>query len=589
MNPALLAAPLMLSADRITVDAAQTTGAGAVVVTLDDQVAEAVSFSLDVSTGMLTLVDGQWHREDGVLSFEQATIALGDLSGVLFEARFTGEHMVAEGEVLRVVDASTLQGDGVVVTVCGCETPTWDITARRVTVEVDEVARFVGGWIRVCERPLLPLPVGVVPLAERRTGFLLPEPGYNQYGVVFNAPFFWTLGPHADVTIAPEWRQYRGIRAMTAGRYAIAPQQGGEVDVAVGNDQQEDALRWAGNWQHGWQGWGMRTAADVHLQSDAEYRADYGTSFLARSTPFMESRLLVEGGPLQLQSDLFQPSQPTLQQLLGMAVVKPHSVGPVLVVPQARLDVFAQGQQPWQLSEEQLRGSGQLRVHTGHRNQWGRVLLNGEASASQWSDSERWAQGWMEGQARVSLWGDVGTWRHLAEVGVLAATGAATAQVSYRVPDERPPPLTGVGPVVVSQWLHAGGVPLSGTLQVPWTAEGWQPQGVARMRINGWQGRTQLSMAQQVVETGSSQHGHMASVAVARQAEIVQVGWQGALRFRGVTLGWHHLQKVADAQLLSTGPTLRILSPCDCLDVSARAAWSVDRQVPDVSVQVRID
>ena len=41
-------------------------------------------------------------------------------------------------------------------------------------------------------------------------------------------------------------------------------------------------------------------------------------------------------------------------------------------------------------------------------------------------------------------------------------------------------------------------------------------------------------------------------------------------------------------QALSFGPTLGYRSPCDCLDIQAAASWSVDRDLPDVGLQLRI-
>ena len=51
-------------------------------------------------------------------------------------------------------------------------------------------------------------------------------------------------------------------------------------------------------------------------------------------------------------------------------------------------------------------------------------------------------------------------------------------------------------------------------------------------------------------------------------------------------MGWRHLASLE--QTLSTGPTLGYRSPCDCLDISASAAFTADRALPDLGLQLRV-
>ena len=589
MTPALLAAvPAIVSADHISIEAPIAAGEGNVRIDLDGQHAEAAAFTLDLDTGDLTLTDGRWIRDDGTLSFQHAALDLGDLSGVLVEARFDGERFIASGDTLTLVDEDTLRGADLTVTVCGCAVPTWDVTARRVTVELDEVARFTGGWIRVCERPIVPVPLGMVPLAERRTGFLVPDLGYNQDGVIAAAPVFFVLGDSADLTVAPEWRQARGLRGIAEGRYALLPGQGGTASVALGPDAQTETLRWAGSWQHGWQPGILRTAVDARLQSDDAYLADYGATFLSRATPFMESRALVAAGPVRLDTDLFQTGAETTQRLVGAAAVGTVPVGPLAVTPHLQMDVFATGADPWDVSAPTPRVRSGARLDAGLQRSALRLQLRGDTEGVSWAGASPWAWGQLEGQARVPLWGDVGPWRHLAEVGVTTLLGGSTGAAEVRSPDEVLPVPWGVGPVVTSRWLAAGGVPISATARVPWTPDGWLPLGTLRAQAGQWSSRVQLESVLQHAELGWGGEGVQLSAAASRGDDILQAGGRAAVRWRSVTVGWRHLQDIEGARMLSTGPELRYVSPCDCLDVTARAAWSVDRAAPDVSLQVRV-
>lgn len=583
-----LPAPAVVSADHIEIAAPIAEGSGSVSIELDAARAEAATFWLDMETGALVLTDGRWSRGDGELTFSRAELDLGDMSGVLVEARFTGAQFIAEGATLRVIDGDTLRGESLTVTICDCAVPTWDVTARRVQVELDDVARFTGGWIRVCERPVLPVPAGIVPLADRRSGLLLPGLAYNQDGVNASQPVFLTLGPSADLTLTPEWRQARGVRGLAEGRYALLPGQGGALSAAVGHDTSLDALRWAGSWRHGWQPGAVRTAVDARMQSDAAYLTDYGASFLTRATPFMESRALVAAGPVRLGTDLFQHDAPTQQQVTGLAAVGTVPVGPLAVTPRAQVDIFGTGTDPWSVTDLTPRVRSGARVDWGH--QWSALRLGfrGTADGYLWAGEAPWGTATATLDARVPLWGDLGRWRHLADVGVVSMVGGVTDAAEIRAPDEALPVSWGVGPAATSRWVTAGGVPLSASLMAPWTDEGWLPLGLLRAQSGPWGGRLQLEPQLQHGEFSWSNAGNSLSAAVSRGEDILQVGGGAAARWKTVTVGWRHLHDLVDAEMLSTGPELRYVSPCDCLDVSARASWSVDRLAPDISIQVEL-
>jgi hypothetical protein len=132
-------------------------------------------------------------------------------------------------------------------------------------------------------------------------------------------------------------------------------------------------------------------------------------------------------------------------------------------------------------------------------------------------------------------------------------------------------------------------VPISASATVPWTDSGWDPLGTLRAQAGAWSGRLQVQSDLQHLEAAWRGGGSSASTVLSRGTGILQLGGQGGLRWRALTVGWRHLHDLVDAEVLSTGPTLRYVSPCDCLDITARAAWSADRLVPDLGLQVSIE
>jgi lipopolysaccharide assembly outer membrane protein LptD (OstA) len=181
--------------------------------------------------------------------------------------------------------------------------PRQEISARHVTVHLDRTATFVGGVIHVCGVPLLPIPVGRLALVDRKSGLLVPRIGAVEDGFLVAAPYYLTLGPSADVTVAPELRTERGVRALGELRYALAPDEGGTVSGFYGHDEIEDRWRSAVGIEHGWAPGPVRTGLRGEWVSDTDVLADYSDNYLARSTPWTEVLGTVGVGPFRVETD----------------------------------------------------------------------------------------------------------------------------------------------------------------------------------------------------------------------------------------------------------------------------------------------
>ena len=582
--------PAVISADLISAEQGIAAGTGSVQISLGDQRAEGQRFVLDIEAGSLVLEEGVWFRDEGVLSFSRAEIDLGDLSGVVLQARYTGEAFTAAGSQLTFI-GEHLTGEDVTVSVCGCleGTPqTWDVTARTVSVELDEVARFTGGWIRVCERRVLPVPFGLVVLAERRTGFLPPELGYGADGLQIAAPIFLASGDHADLTLTPSWRAERGLRGVGEGRLSLAEGEGSRLRGALGFDTLTQTWRGASDLEHAWTPGPIRTGIDAQYWSDLSYQADYGGDFLTRAAPWTESLGVVGLPGIRLESDTFQYTETTVQRPIAGVLSGTLGRGGMSGWGQSRVDVFAEGADPAALSAATLRSMATGELSASHS--WSALRLTStlRGRGVAWQDTAPWAVGEAEVRALVPMWGDIGGLRHLAAAGVLGSVAGWTADSEPLMPDEVLPDAVSLGPMITSRWVAAGGVPISAVASLPWTIDGPHPTASARLQHSGWSGRVQLQDDLMTASIGWSDAPGRISLSTVRTAEITQGSLSTSWWIPGIPLsvGWRHL--VDQEQTLSAGPNLGYRSPCDCLDVRASASWSVDRTLPDVGLQVRI-
>ena len=149
----------------------------------------------------------------------------------------------------------------------------WEITTERTVHDgntktlyhTNPTFRFAGvplAWLPYAEQP--------DPTVKRRTGFLLPEfKSGRVYGVGVVTPYFWELGPSADLTFSPVWTTRQGPVADLEYRQAL---QSGEYNIRgygvyqLKKDDPPDDARLRGavaskgdfklndNWDWGWDG-----------------------------------------------------------------------------------------------------------------------------------------------------------------------------------------------------------------------------------------------------------------------------------------------------------------------------------------------
>ncbi len=596
------AADLVVQADLVVVEEGVVRGEGDVRFALGLGQVEAQRFAFALDGSFAWLEEGSYAGPQGFMRFERLELA-------------------PDGRILL---------DGASLTRCSCDgrCQPWRVSARRVRVDAERGrAAFVGGLVRVAECPILPLPAGLLPLRQRQSGLLAPQPSWTPEGFELGQPLYLVLGRPADLTLTPRLRQERGLRLDSELRYALGRDEGGELHAVAGYDASEERWRGMGSWRHGWASGPWRVASEGSAVSDHDYLDDFGTDFLTRQLPYHESRALLAAGPLRLDHDAFQDPEGARQRLAGIALSMPARA-PWPVAPELGLDLSLAGhgsslaamEESWLVTRATagLRGGGPLgpvELEAEARVD-GQLLRDLEEEA--WADQQVFAEGQVPGglgegtlsasaRASLPLWGDHGALRHLLEPSLGAGLSVAAEEQGFEVlhPRLTERPAWWAGPRFRSRWLAQRALPLQLSLDLPWTARGFEPQLLGWLKRGHWWGQ---------VATGSRWN---ADESWQESVGLVSLGRDDGVR--AVSLGAAGLQGIADANQL-TGrfswrlaiagdqwiPSLRLrwslddasfverklglgyVSRCDCLGLNLSAAWAEDRQWPDLALRFDI-
>ncbi len=594
---------LQVTAGRVVVEDGVARGEGDVRVRLGDAEVSAARFRVALAGGSLVLEEGTLTRPDGVLAFREATLDPEGESGRLLDGRWTpaGGGVSFTASRIEVEDPRHWRLEGASLSPCACPgggPGPWGVSARRARVDLDGSATFTGGLARVWGCPVLPLPVGVVPLGERRTTLRLPDLAWTPDGAEVGLPVFLVLSPATDLTLEPTWRQVRGLR-LAADARTILPDDGRLRLAGTGGwDAREGRARGAARGDLAWASGEARAVVEGEWISDAAWPADYGTRFLDRQVPFREIRTVAGAGPVRFEHDGVQDPAGAPQRIAALVVSDPADGGGS-VSAWRRLAVTAVGAEPWIPEGIEVAGGGG--VVAGRR--LGAVEAEGEAGIEGRTTRDL-AGGAPLGlgrlfagsRATLPLWRAAGAGRTVlapslaAQVSAWGITGAVEA-----------PPSVRVGPALEAWRVGPDGVPLRAVLDLAVTDEGFEP--VAR----AWARRGPL--AADLAASGAWRPG------TAARAGLLAAGtrWDDGVReagIRAVHLGdvpdldqvwglaswalpargdtWRPGVRVrwspASGRFVEVAGSLAYHSRCGCLDARLEAAWAEDRDQPDLGL-----
>ncbi|MCK8496464.1 LPS-assembly protein LptD [Myxococcus fulvus] len=195
---------MLLRSDEVTYDEANqvATATGNVMfVGPGGMAAVADDVRVDIRSFEATLQGGLFMQKKGVT--QEAMLAAKTPE----ELRSMGETpIILSGTRIRRTGPNAFTVDDLAFTPCECGPgePTWRMEARSANVILGERATLSWPVVYVESVPIFALPWVYLPLAERRTGFLIPNPNFSgQSGFSLEQPFFLTLGRSYDMTFTP--------------------------------------------------------------------------------------------------------------------------------------------------------------------------------------------------------------------------------------------------------------------------------------------------------------------------------------------------------------------------------------------------
>ena len=194
---------LQLRADALTYDQVrQVAEARGNVLFVDGSLAAvADALTVDLPSFEVTL--------QGALIMQKRNVSAEQLLAARTpqELRDLGETpTLLSGRRIRRTGPDAFEVEGIALAPCHCEAgaPSWRVEASRASVALGDHATLTWPVVYVRSVPVFALPWLYLPLAERRSGLLVPRPttsGLN--GFSFEQPVFLTLGRSYDVTFTP--------------------------------------------------------------------------------------------------------------------------------------------------------------------------------------------------------------------------------------------------------------------------------------------------------------------------------------------------------------------------------------------------
>ena len=286
--------PAVLIADRVSVTPdGKLIAEGNVEAFQGQQKISARRITYDRETASLQ-IDGPIRLTDGpdvVILADQAQLDRGMQNGLLRGAQMVlNEQVQLSALELKRTNGRYSQLYKTSVTSCHVcaegRAPLWQIRARRVIHDQQEKQLyFDDAQFRIMDVPIFYIPRLRLPdpTLERATGFLIPSiRTTSQLSTGIKVPYFFRLGDHADLTLAPylssrtSTLDFRYRQAFNRGRIAF---EGAYTRDDLIPGQMRGYLYGAGSFALSR---GYQLTFDIEWASDDAYLVDYGHDYKDR-------------------------------------------------------------------------------------------------------------------------------------------------------------------------------------------------------------------------------------------------------------------------------------------------------------------
>ena len=185
-------------------------------------------------------------RGGDLFTSERIQIDLSEHQGRMEAVRVDMDGPGGRGAAESVVvhDRNRLTMNKASFTNCECDDPAWKLTAEEIRIDRAENS-VTGDNVRL---HLGSVPVAVLPwwrhplVAKSKSGFLVPSAKVTGNGLEVEVPYYWTIAPNRDATLALRSVSERGMMGKLQYRYLGQDHQG-QLDTQYIYDTAQEAYR----------------------------------------------------------------------------------------------------------------------------------------------------------------------------------------------------------------------------------------------------------------------------------------------------------------------------------------------------------
>lgn len=298
-------------------------------------------------------------REGEFYEGPKLQLKLGTTQGYFNEVSYQltstgGRGNAKQAEFVQPLETKLTQAT---YTTCPRDRPAWELRMDEMLVDqIREVGVTKSSTLYWGGVPIVPFGDASFSIGDRRkTGFLPPSYRTStKLGFEIEAPFYWNLAPHHDLTLYPRLITKRGTQLGTEFRFLEANSMGTIAYEVLPNDRETKTNRQFGSITTTY-----RPVKDVALglniqrASDDTYFSDLGNSLLSSAQRLLPGTLTLttasRGWNFQAELQEYQLLQDTASPL-----IKPYSYAPRLAASKAHRAVPGRDAMPldWNVSTE---------------------------------------------------------------------------------------------------------------------------------------------------------------------------------------------------------------------------------------------
>ncbi|MCX7957505.1 MAG: hypothetical protein N3B13_00465 [Deltaproteobacteria bacterium] len=183
-------------------------------------------------------------------------------------------------------------------TLCNCpDNNTWELSSDALYYEEDGFLLSLSNVIYFYGIPSFYIPAIIVPVGERRSGFLLPETGFTSTtGYSLKNAYYQTLGISADATLYLTLMSRKGEMYSAEFRYRPLENLYGKIMFSFVNDTSDSPFqrRFSLKNEHRYEySERLTSGLTTNLVSDSSYMYDFLFDFWERNTEYTLSRFYI--------------------------------------------------------------------------------------------------------------------------------------------------------------------------------------------------------------------------------------------------------------------------------------------------------